>query len=163
VILTPATESDRGPIVGSWIDSYRNAHSAGLIAMERWGEVMRTELNALLSRCTTVVMRGTEPETFYGWIAFEWPDLLHYVYVWKPYRGRGVARALIREANLDKRFTYSCRTPRGEEIARAMSPRPRFNPLPARYGKRKPNGKAPIIEYRRSGTGPTADTCTDAA
>jgi GNAT superfamily N-acetyltransferase len=169
MILAPATGVERDPILSSWLQSYRTADAAGLISEKRWGKVMSTEMNSILARARVVVARGDDPGTFYGWVAFERPGLLHYVYVWLPYRGRGVARALVRGAGLREPFFYSCETERGEEIADAMNPRPIFRPQLARTWqrkrkrKRKPNGKAPIIEYRRSGTGPTADTCTDAA
>jgi hypothetical protein len=154
--IEKATRADVPGIVDSWMASYRTAHAAGLIPMARWGDVMRPVVEAILARSTVIVARGSIPDSNRGWLAYEGDDLLHYMYVWKWARGRryAVAETLLEAANLAPRFTYSCRTGQGERFLERMFPpgrtRPRFNPLPARFGSRPRQRKVtPVVEYKR--------------
>jgi hypothetical protein len=154
VKIEPATPADRGPILSSWLRSYRTAHSAGLISMDRWADVMRVELEAILDRAETLVARGSDGVTQYAWLCFEGDDLVHFAYVWEAYRKRGVAGALLTAAGLVPKFTYSCRTPIGDEriVCRGIAsgrPRPRFNPLPARFGNRPRRKHVEVVQAAR--------------
>jgi hypothetical protein len=154
--IEPATKADVPGIVDSWMASYRTAHTAGLIPMASWGDVMRPVVEEILARSTVIVARGSIPDSNRGWLAYEGDDIVHYMYVWKWARwpASGTAEALLEAANLAPRFTYSCRTGKGERLLNRMFPpgrtRPRFNPLPARFGSRPRQRKVtPVVEYKR--------------
>lgn len=154
-MIEPATPEDRGAILDSWLKSYRNADSAGLIPTDEWALVMAPVLEDILDRSEALVMRGTTPGTTYGWLVHEGRELVHYIYVWHAYREKGVATALLNAAGLASKFFYSCRTPVGEEFVRRRVPRPKFNPKYARFGstpeqRRKiTHGKAVPVTHSR--------------
>lgn len=139
IAIRQATDSDRRWVISSWLDSYRTAHTAGLIAMSRWKAVMTPELESILDRpgCAVLVAYtpGDDPDTDgLGWLCHEGhaPPLLHYVYVKQPYRRLGIAGTLLRRAGIDPARTllYSCKTP---VVSRLHLPLARFNPLIARF------------------------------
>lgn len=72
-----ATKADRAFVVDSFISSYRTAHTAGLISMADWRQIMAVQIVGLLDRPgvdTIVAYRpGEDPGTadIYGWIAVE--------------------------------------------------------------------------------------------
>lgn len=141
---------DRGAVIDSWLKSYRCAHSAGLISMDRWADVMRVEIERLLDRSEVLIEFGDTGRQ-YGWICYEGDDLVHYMYTWDLYRKKGVAHRLLKASSVKPNFTYSCRTTIAEAIIRKWHParRPRFNPLPARFGSR-PRRKPDVqVEFKR--------------
>lgn len=137
-----ATTSDLDFVVATWLDSYRTAHAAGLIAMERWRDVMAVELRDVLARpdCGTWIAHapsGSPDSDAYGWLCAETgyaAPLVHYCYVKAPYRRLGIARALLRAADIDPRspLLYTCKTP---VVRRLPLPLARWNPLIARFAK----------------------------
>lgn len=72
-----ADERDLRLVVGNWVDSYRKAHAAGLIAMEDWDAVMEPQVRKLLARPNVDVLVAYHPDEtdrrhdLYGWIAVE--------------------------------------------------------------------------------------------
>lgn len=146
-----ATEADFVFVVQSWLDSYRTAHAAGMIAMERWYLVMEPEVRAVLARplCTAWVAHnpgGEQGSDVYGWLALELgegPPLVFYVYVKHPYRRMGIAAGLLAHAGVDvtREWHYACRT---AVCAKLALGRARWTPLTARF----PPGDRAIITTR---------------
>lgn len=159
-----AIESDYRLIVESFLDSYRDAHAAGLIAMEDWHPVMGPQWRKLLARPGVVVHVAHhlgETDTIAdvaGWIAVERDyeemrsvqrggrfvkrivrsnlPLVHYVFVKLNYRREGIARGLFAAAGVDpsQPFNHSAKTGVISELA-SKTPHARFRPLIARHSK----------------------------
>lgn len=134
MIIRPGTESDHGAVMDSWLKNYRSAYTAGLIAPERWADVMRIEIQAILDRAQLLVANTEARLSTLGWVCFEAPRLLHYIYVFKPYRERGVATKLLAETGLLDYFTFSCRTRDFDNFIRPHYPCSKFDPTFARHG-----------------------------
>lgn len=125
-----AGEGDFTLVINSWVNSYRTAHTAGMIAMRDWKTVMVPQVERVLARPGVVTWVACHPaglpgETdLLGWIAVERGTsvpvkvrddaghhseeygpldcpLVHYVYVKEPYRKSGLARSLFRAAGVD--------------------------------------------------------------
>lgn len=156
-VIRLADEADRAFVVDSWLRSFRDAHAAGLIRMSRWKEVMRPEIEALLSRpgCVTKVMGHPERDgatDLIGWAAGE-PTvqvmgkdsklradgpLLHMVYVKDIYRGMGHAKKLLEALGIDptRRFLYTTKTAAATKTSDSycsLFDFGRWNPIPARF------------------------------
>lgn len=143
-----AGEQDLVFVLDSWLDSYRTAHAAGLIAMEDWRVVMGPQIRKLLQRPGAEVIVAYKPKEasgradLYGWIAVEGglaEPHVHYCYVKQPYRRMGIARGLMASAGIEPegRFRYSCKT----GVVSALKPkipRARWAPLVARFPKNDP-------------------------
>lgn len=158
-----ATSEDLRFVIGSWTDSYRNAHMAGMIPMPMWSEVFPGFIAWMLRRPGVVVWVAYKPgETtadIYGWVAVEtgitlpsrsrknghWQrenkpsdmPLVHYVFVKQAYRKLGMARRLLKHAGarMDEPFVYSCKT---GVVSKLPIPHAQWMPLVARYPKTKP-------------------------
>lgn len=157
MMVRAAEPGDAAFVVGSWVDSYRTAHAAGMIPMGAYDRVYREAVAAVLSRPGVSVFVACHPrevEDIYGWAAVErgasvpvreredgrWVErlspcplaLVHYVYVKQPYRRMGLARALLAAAGVDPagEFLYTCKT---AVVSRLPLPRARWAPLVARY------------------------------
>lgn len=126
-----AAESDLPFIIGSWCDSYRDAHAAGPIPMPEYDETMSKWLrNWYLKRPGVQVWVAYHPgedsesrADIYAWCAVEHgvklprrirvdgrfktvleevtEPLVLYVYTKQPYRRLGVAKALLKRAGCD--------------------------------------------------------------
>ena len=135
-----AADTDFRFVVSSFVDSYRESHAAGLVAMEDWSAVMVPQFLKVLARPGVDVFVAHNPEAasssadLYGWLAVErnyevmrkrregnkWIErkeksfdpLIHYVYVKQPYREMGVARLLFKAAKVDPLapFNFTCKT-----------------------------------------------------
>lgn len=151
-------------VLESWLDSYKLAHAAGLVAVEEWNAVMRPQLQRILSRpgCRTyVAYNPAETESgsdLYGWAAVErgfqvpvrnringlWQTsletsedpLIHYVFTKQAYRKLGIAKGLLKAAgvNLGEPFFYSCKTPVVSRLEQNLA-QGKWNPLLARFPK----------------------------
>lgn len=159
-----ANEADRKFLVGSWVDSYRTSHAAGMISMDDWDAVMAPQVKKVLARDGVLVHVAYAPaelegNDLYGWVAVErdyhiptarkvsgrrvladaHSPLVHYVFVKQPYRRMGIARGLLRAAGVstDDEFLYSCRTAVIGKLA-SQIPKARWAPLVARHPKNKP-------------------------
>lgn len=152
----PADVHDVGCIVGTWLDSYKNAHSAGLIAMDQWKSVMEPQVRRVLARAGVEAFVAYHPgETdhiadLYGWIVVERghdQPLVHYCYVKSAYRKQGIARGLFRIASVDPAapFFYTCKTYVVHELRnRSLIAASRWQPLIARRPEdqhRRPRGE----------------------
>lgn len=144
---------DRSLIVSGWSSSLRDAHAAGLIAMDDWAEVMHRQIVQILDRgdaCTTIVAYETDEEPgslvdLYGFIAADVRDprpLVFYVFVKQGYRRAGVARGLFRAAGIDpaKPFDYACKTGASARLVNKI-PLAAWHPLRARYAPDDPRSR----------------------
>ena len=138
-----AEEPDRPFIVDSWLESYRTAHAAGLIAMEDWRSVMGAQFERVLARPRVETFVAHHPgevdhvADLYGWIAVERGHTLPYVlyvYVKQPYRRMGIARGLFGAAGVkpDAPFHHACKTAVLSDL-KTKIPFARFSPLAVRY------------------------------
>lgn len=132
-----AVEADLAYVRHTWMDSMRTSPTAGVIAMSRWSDVMRVELDDILSRPELEVWVAYHPGAapgdtdLYGWLALErtWIDnrrnrvtaspLLVYVYVKLANRRWGIARGLLRAAGVGPVQHFACKTSDVADLMRA--------------------------------------------
>lgn len=152
ISFRPWLPRDRRFCVESWLDSFRDAYTGGLIAMENWDAVMRPEVERMLDRASVIVAHeDSDPDPIadlLGFIAFDVGSFrlpfVYYVYTKQHFRragrrggkrvGDGVARMLFRAAGIDPRqpFNYAAST----RMCRILSehiPLARHQPLLARF------------------------------
>lgn len=159
-----AAEPDMVLVVESFLESYRDAHAAGLIQMEDWFDVMRPQWRKVLARPGVEVFvacwKGERDHVadLAGWIVVErgyqvpervrangrWvkrmepqaQPLVHYVLVKQPYRRHGIARGLFHAAGVNPAagFNYTCKTAIVTTVA-AKIPAARWVPMVARFPK----------------------------
>jgi GNAT superfamily N-acetyltransferase len=137
VAFRPADRADRSFICDAWVSSYRFAHTAGFISMERWHRVMWQEVEHALDRPTTTTIVAYEPEETDRRV-----DLQGFiVFVKENYRRAGYAAGLLNAIGIDARapFLYACKTAVVAELARLRKiPCARFDPIAARYPSKTP-------------------------
>ena len=147
-----AGPADRAFIVSAWSSSYRTAHSAGLITMEDWADVMHGQIGKVLDRPYVDIKVAHEIDDpdpiadLYGFIVadvtmeatlYRHPTrypYVYYVYVKSPMRRMGIARGLFAAMGIDANepFSYACKT----GILSVLAPKladATFDPLVARY------------------------------
>lgn len=108
-------------IIEAFLDSFRLCHTAGMIAVEDWDEVMEKQWRKALSRQGVQVWVAYHPyekdpiADLYGFLAFErrhgFDDYVLYCYVKQNYRKWKVATGLFQAAVVEKPFRYAVRTP----------------------------------------------------
>ena len=134
--LVPA-EADEIPfIVDAWARSFRDSPWAGCISNEHYQEAQRATINDLLARGAraTVAVPTEGPRRVCGFVAFEAPDIIHYVYTKRWARKRGLANSMISFA-APNGGRFSFRTPSSEFLLRRGF---KWNPIPARVTTWKP-------------------------
>lgn len=131
-----AVVDDRKFIVSGWSASYRMSRDISLLSMKDYAEVMHARIEGVLDlpHTTTIVAHGSALQ---GFISFQAPLYVLYVYVAQPFRGNGIARGLFAAAHIDpsSRFSYACRT-RASWECRGKIPLAQYDPFPARFGAR---------------------------
>jgi GNAT superfamily N-acetyltransferase len=138
-----AEASDMAFVVDSWIDSYKSAHAAGMIAMGDFRTVYQRQIALALARPGTQLWVAYHPgdtdhtADIYGWAAVEHSDgcpYVQYCYVKSAYRRMGIAKSLLAKAGItpDRHWEYSCKTGIVTKLAKAM-PNARWNPLRIRF------------------------------
>lgn len=144
---------DHNFIVDSWVSSYQFAHTAGIIATDRWFPVMIPEVERLLARPgsrTIVAYKTDEPDRLadlQGFITVDTDDetwgvpIVHYVFVKESYRKAGRARGLFAAAGIDPRmpFIHTAKTGAVASLFKARKiPCARYNNLVAMFSKDDP-------------------------
>lgn len=156
ISFRPWLPRDRRFCVEGWLDSYRDAYTAGLVSMETWDERMRPEVERMLDQATVLVAHeDSDPDPLadlLGFIAFDRGSFrlpyVYYVYVASRYRragwrtvdgrrvrvGDGLGRLLFKAAGIDpkKQFDFAAST-RFERILKDYIPLARHRPLLARF------------------------------
>lgn len=105
----------------AWTRSFRDSDWAGCVTNDKYHEVQRWTILSLLARGARllVIVNELGPRRVLGFICYEAPNLVHYVYVKKPARGLGLSSALLarvcRDLGLDTpgRFTHRTRASAG--------------------------------------------------
>lgn len=146
-----ATREDMAFVVDSFLESFRTAHSAGLICMDDWRVVMTRQLSLLLARTGVEIHVAYHPgdtdhvADLFGWIAVERAEptpFVLYCYVKQSYRRMGIGRALLSAAGLEPTgsWEYAAKTGIVTKLATKM-PNARWDPLRARF---PPKAKTPV-------------------
>ncbi len=143
IAYRPAGPLDRQFIVSGWSSSFKGSPSSGMIASERWADVMRVEINGIIDRpdCTTLVAYETNETSrlvdLYGFIAADpTVPLVFYVYTRGTSRRWGVARGLFGAVGIDpsRAFKFVCETEWCEELASKV-PHAAWEPMLGRIQK----------------------------
>lgn len=95
-LVEPAPDEVRF-ILDAWARSYRDSPWSGTITNDKYAEISRWTITSLVARGAKVLVAIPElgPRRVVGFVCYEKPDVLHYVYVKKNFRGNGVARLLV--------------------------------------------------------------------
>lgn len=136
---------DRNFISKSWIASYRDSNTAGMISVDAWFEVMTPQVCARMTWPgvrTVIAYESTNPDPAthaYGFIVADVADspaLVYYVFVKGALRRGGIARGLFAAVGIDptKRFRYVCSTPMVSVLQRKI-PMAKWTPLLGRFPK----------------------------
>lgn len=133
--------SDRHLVIDNWQKSYKNAHAAGLIQMNRWAAVMIAELEIVLDKPNVETIVAFDDSLDGEWDVYGWMTaniekdrpLVYYCYVAGPYRGRGYARALFAAHGIDpsRPFDCACKTGVVTDL-RYKIPSAKFDPIRGR-------------------------------
>lgn len=118
----PAMSIDRNFICKSWLASYRDSNSAGMIQVDDWHSIMFQQVEKILALPdvqTVIAYEDRNPDhatNAYGFIVADTadkPPLVWYVFVKTAYRRSGIARGLLNAIGLKptSRFNYACQTP----------------------------------------------------
>ena len=141
----PATPADHRLVVKSWVASYRDSDSAGMVQVDDWYAVMVPQVTRALSRPdveTTIAYETTNDDpgsNAYGFIVAdvtERPALVYYVYVKQAYRRSGIARGLFAAVGVDpeRPFHFVCKTELVSTLERKI-PCARYMPRLGRFPK----------------------------
>jgi len=100
VTIRPAVPEDFNFILDGWIRSWRTSPWAGCIPNNMIWEVTRSCIAGLMTRGARVdvaeVAKSDGGKRLVGFVCYEAPDLLHYVFVKKTgFRGFGIGRLLF--------------------------------------------------------------------
>ena len=139
-----ATGEDMTFVISSWLDSFRDSHTAGMISMASYFEIMWPQVEALVDRPgsrTIVACNAGDARQLHGFITFDTatgsdPPIVHYVYVKSPFRRWGIARGLFAAAGIDpeRPLDYTYKTAIVVRLARKI-PLARWQPMLARFEK----------------------------
>ena len=125
-------------VVDSWARSFRDSPWAGCLSNEHYQEAQRATINDLLARgvhvCVAIPQQGDRRVC--AFVAYEAPDVIHYVYTKQKFRKMGLADALI-EFTAIKRGRFTFRTPASEFLLRRGFV---WTPIPARVTCWRPPG-----------------------
>lgn len=122
-------ESDIAFIVDSWLKSYRGSTFARYVRGDEYYTGHRHAIERAMRRAATTILVAHAPddtETILGWICYEHPGVLHYLFVRPLVRKLGVSRQLI-EALPEEPVFYSHFTLALNGILRRM-PRAVYSP-----------------------------------
>jgi GNAT superfamily N-acetyltransferase len=87
-------------ITDAWCSSYRTSDWAGTITNDKYQEIQRWTITSLLARgaIIRVAVNSVGERRVLGFICYEAPGLVHYVYVKQRARGLGLAKSLLAHA-----------------------------------------------------------------
>jgi GNAT superfamily N-acetyltransferase len=137
-----AREGDMGLVLRAWLDSFFDAHAAGPLPADVYRAAYRETIGRIVEQTATeahVAVSPRDPDaTLYGFVVAEPATRLWMLYVKQPYRGRGIARALMDTVGLERftRFAYVFKTASAGAVSRHW-PNARFDPMPARRLRRR--------------------------
>lgn len=103
-ILRPYTPSDRAFVVDSWVSTLRAATEETRFSdRDAFREYHWKRIDGLLDDKRMAIRVAAPPDddvTIYGYLAEFSPDMLHMLFVKKPFRRQGVAKRLLEGHNL---------------------------------------------------------------
>jgi len=156
------TPEDRPFVASSFIRSFRKSPYVGLIPAQLYQPVYGAIVDGILDRSRTMVSFNHEnqKQTF-GFVTFD-PDVLHYVYVKRPFRNMGIAGRLLTQAGFsrDTRFRYTFLTKQGKEIARKYE-EAKHDPIYIRLHWKGDSSKVRTLCEPREGRGATGREVRD--
>lgn len=125
VLVRPAVEADWRFVSDAWMRSYRDADSAGVVPNHLWPSVMLEMLDGLAARGMRVLVLCSRerPDVLLGFVATEAVKdgtALHYLFVKRDFRRRGLGAGLLAAADLPSRVFTTHRTPSGERLLRRV-------------------------------------------
>lgn len=140
IAVRPIVEADRPFVISGWSASYRDSRDLSFISMVDYATIMHSQIERLLAnpRFETLVLWSSDVRA--GFICFERPDYVVYVYVAGPYRSRGFAHHLLDAAGIDptSRFEYAGRTRASWMlVASGKLPAAKYNPYRARFERKE--------------------------
>jgi len=145
-LIRPAEERDHAFVVVNWLESFRLMHAAGPIPMDLYWSTYRETIHRILGWHTVRALVAHEPgdeNELYGFGVFDARTLpvVHYVLTKGPFRRHGVARALMRAADIDTQrpFFYTFKTVVGADICKSRWIGGRWDPLCARFRPKETN------------------------
>lgn len=114
VTIRVADTTHQNFIKSAWLKSYFNGKSAFCenLSPEIFYPHHQAIIEKLLQRCTVLVAMSTETvDVAVGFIAFEKPSLVHYVYTKHQFKKFGIARELFKATEIDPNdFFFTHRT-----------------------------------------------------
>lgn len=154
IAFRPMAAADRHLVISAWTQSYRTAHTAGMIQDADWYRVMDEQVDKALGRPDVRTVVAYDPDEtdhiadVHGFITadtLEKPPLVYYCYVKQAYRragngrlwsGPGLARQLFAAVGIDPNmpFHYVCSTPMVRKLDRKI-PLAKWTPLYGRFPK----------------------------
>jgi hypothetical protein len=113
VSIHPSDASHYNFIKSTWLKSF-------FLGSSRFCENMTSEVyyefhpqvvERILKRSKCLVAQSREnPDVTVGYIVYEEPSIVHYLYVKHQFTGFGVAKLLFKESGIGKKFSYTHRT-----------------------------------------------------
>lgn len=123
-------------VLDAWCKSYRESPWAGTVANDKYHEVQRWTINSLIARGAGILLAvpldPAMPRRVVGFVSYEKPNLMHYVYVKKAYRRKGVAAGLIAAVESLTGQSLSRLTHRTHGSKSLLDAGFRWDPTPAR-------------------------------
>lgn len=111
--IRPSTKEDVSFVMDSWLRSFRKSPYSGVVPRNLYVQVYSECIRQLLARGARLMVacNPEAPEQILGFICYESPGVLHYVYVKELYRDSGIAKSLVAYAGLDRKtMRYTFRT-----------------------------------------------------
>lgn len=135
--LSPMEDADWRFVSDAWQRSYRDSPAAGVVPNHLWAGVMLELLEGLRDRGMEVLVlhSSARRDVLVGFVATERVHsgtALHYLYVKRDFRRRGLAAALLTRAALPSNVITTHSTPAGERLLRRVRLSVKFLPEVAR-------------------------------
>lgn len=88
---------DEDFVYSTYLKSYAQSISCRAIPLDLYNAGARRRLDRLLNSDTNILIAHPPetPEMIYGWLALRDEQVVHYIYVKRPYRQQGIAKALL--------------------------------------------------------------------
>jgi GNAT superfamily N-acetyltransferase len=102
ISIRPLAQGEQPFVLDGWIRSWRTSPWAGCIANNLVWAATRDTIAGLALRGANIdvaVSRGTDTERLVGFVCYEKPDVVHYLFVKRRgFRGLGIGRQLLAHA-----------------------------------------------------------------
>jgi hypothetical protein len=146
-------DADLPFVMDNWVESFRESDFAGPIPERLYRRFYREVVRDVIYRPRVEVWIAHNPlldDQFFGFLCLERDAFdgrtkrvmpaIHFIYVKGGLRGRGYARHMVENAQLDLSapFLFTFRTQTGVELARAKRLGANWNQRPVRFPKTQP-------------------------